>query len=188
MRRLTSRCCGPEIAVLVQDWVEQLPITAERTAVEHFFGWATGLASHQVLGIGIGALLYASLFLLEGVGLWRRKTWAEWLTVVATSLPIPLEVYEVVRHLSPLRVLALFGNVVVVWLLVSHLRRLAKKRSSSPITTGIVSTSQAAARTPRHFVGSSSFRRLGFNRPGSSASRSQVRTARRRIATSARWT
>ena len=123
----------PEIAVLVQDWVEQLPITGERNAVEHFFGWATGLASNQVLGIGIGALLYASLFLLEGVGLWRRKTWAEWLTVVATSLPIPLEVYEVVRHLSPLRVLALVGNVVVVWLLVSHLRRLALSRVKADI-------------------------------------------------------
>ncbi len=123
----------PEIAVVVQHWVERLPITEERTAVEHFVGWATGLASNQVLGIGIGAALYASLFLLEGVGLWRRKAWAEWLTVVATSLPIPLELYEVVLHLSPVRVLALAGNIVVVWLLVVHLRKLALARSKSPV-------------------------------------------------------
>ena len=126
----------PEIALVVQDWAGQLPITEERNAVEHFIGWAIGLASNQMRGIGIGAGLYSSLFLLEGVGLWRRKAWAEWLTVVATSLPIPLEVYEVVRHLSPLRLAVLAGNVVVVFLLVSHLRKLAHARATAPRRPG----------------------------------------------------
>jgi uncharacterized membrane protein (DUF2068 family) len=34
------------------------------------------------------------LELVEGGGLFYRKRWAEWLTVVATSLLVPLEVYE----------------------------------------------------------------------------------------------
>jgi hypothetical protein len=34
----------------------------------------------------------------EGVGLWLRKRWAEWLTVIATSLLVPLELYELVRR------------------------------------------------------------------------------------------
>ena len=48
--------------------------------------------------------------------------------MVATALPIPLEIYEVVNHLSPLRVAAFVANVVIVTLLVVHLRKLAQLR------------------------------------------------------------
>ena len=100
----------PEIATMVQKWMDTLPIESEQNLVQQFIGWATGLGTQQVVALGFGALVYAALFLLEGVGLWRRKTWAEWLTVVATALPIPLEIYEVVNHLSPLRVAALVAT------------------------------------------------------------------------------
>ncbi len=118
----------PEIATMVQDWMDTLPIDSEQNLVQQFIGWATGLGTQQVVALGFGALVYAALFLLEGVGLWRRKTWAEWLTVVATALPIPLEIYEVVNHLSPLRVAAFVANVAIVTLLVVHLRKLAQLR------------------------------------------------------------
>lgn len=135
----------PEIAVLVQDWVDTLPIASEQTAVEHFVGWATGLAPHQVLGIGVGALLYALLFLVEGVGLWRGKSWAEWLTVIATGLPIPLEIFEVWRHISVLRVGALVLNVLVVALLTWHLRQ---KQARSMAAANAPSTRQPTSRQP----------------------------------------
>jgi len=113
----------PEIAEMVQDWVHNLPIESEQNAVQHFAGWLVDLAPHQVMGLGAGALLYALLFLVEGVGLWRGKAWAEWLTVVATGLPIPVELYEVARHVTPLRVVALVLNVAVVALLLRNLRQ-----------------------------------------------------------------
>ena len=123
----------PEVAVLVQDWIDRLPIASEQNAVEHFVGWATGLAPHEVLGIGVGALLYALLFLVEGVGLWRGKSWAEWLTVVATSLPIPLEIFEVWRHISVLRVGALVLNVIVVALVAWHLRQKQARPAAATV-------------------------------------------------------
>ena len=39
----------------------------------------------------IGALGYGVLELVEGTGLWLEQLWAEYLTVIATSLLIPLE-------------------------------------------------------------------------------------------------
>ncbi len=113
----------PEIAALVQGWVATLPISSEQNVMEHIVGWTMGLAPHQVLGIGVGALLYATLFLVEGIGLWRQKAWAEWLTVIATGLPIPLEVWEVVAHVSLFGIGALVVNSAVVWLLARHLRQ-----------------------------------------------------------------
>src|SRR5215475_3548711 len=43
------------------------------------------LKKHQVKVFGALAIGYAALEITEGVGLFRRKRWAEWLTVVATS-------------------------------------------------------------------------------------------------------
>ena len=52
------------------------------------------LRAHQLRIIGILALGYGGLELVEGVGLWLDQLWAEYLTVIATSLLVPIEVYE----------------------------------------------------------------------------------------------
>ena len=60
------------------------------------------------------------LQLVEGLGLWLLKRWGEYFAVVATSLFIPLEVYELTEKITWLRVVALIVNVAaVVYLLVS---------------------------------------------------------------------
>jgi uncharacterized membrane protein (DUF2068 family) len=64
--------------------------------------------------VGAGVIGYAVLEGLEAVGLWWQKRWAEYLTLIATALFIPLEVYEIVHKLSPLKIIALIVNVAVV--------------------------------------------------------------------------
>jgi uncharacterized membrane protein (DUF2068 family) len=64
--------------------------------------------------IAIGAILYALLEGTEGVGLAMRRRWAEYLTVLATSVLIPFEAYEVFRHATLFRVGALLLNLAVV--------------------------------------------------------------------------
>src|SRR4051794_28878503 len=64
--------------------------------------------------IAIGAVGYGMLELVEGIGLWLDQLWAEYLTVVATSLLIPVEVYELVRHPSMWKALGLTVNVAIV--------------------------------------------------------------------------
>ena len=64
--------------------------------------------------LAIGAIAYALLEGTEGVGLAMRRRWAEYLTVIATSIAIPYELYEVFRHVTLLRVGALLLNIAVV--------------------------------------------------------------------------
>jgi uncharacterized membrane protein (DUF2068 family) len=80
------------------------------------------LAPNSLKLAGAGAFLYAALFLTEGVGLWRQKRWAEYLTVIATASFIPFEVYELVLKRTWPRVGALVINVLVVWYLLYRLR------------------------------------------------------------------
>jgi len=71
----------------------------------------------------VGALAYAALLYTEGVGLILRQHWAEYLTIVATACLVPFEVYELSRHVTATRVIALLVNVVIVAYLVKVLRR-----------------------------------------------------------------
>ena len=64
--------------------------------------------------VGLGVLAYAALEGVEAIGLWWQKRWAEYLTLIATALFIPLEVYEIVHKGSPLKVIALIVNVAIV--------------------------------------------------------------------------
>jgi uncharacterized membrane protein (DUF2068 family) len=80
------------------------------------------LAPNSLRLVGAGAFLYAALFITEGVGLWRQKRWAEYLTVVATASFIPFEIFEIIRRLTLPRVGALLVNVLVVMYLLYRIR------------------------------------------------------------------
>ncbi|MET8248630.1 DUF2127 domain-containing protein [Streptomyces sp. NPDC005202] len=64
----------------------------------------------------LAALLvaYALIELVEAVGLWYAKRWAEYLTVVATAAFLPLEVYELTEHVSGLKIATLVLNILAV--------------------------------------------------------------------------
>ena len=80
---------------------------------------------------GIAALLYGLLELVEGVGLWLDQLWAEYLTVIATSLLIPVELYELVRKPSVLKAGGILVNVAIVAFLAWLLRRRLARTASS---------------------------------------------------------
>ncbi|MFG2138907.1 DUF2127 domain-containing protein [Streptomyces sp. NPDC048650] len=59
-------------------------------------------------------LVYALVEIIEGVGLWRAKRWAEYLTVVATAAFLPLEIYELSEKISWLKIATLVINILAV--------------------------------------------------------------------------
>jgi uncharacterized membrane protein (DUF2068 family) len=72
--------------------------------------------------VAIGTLCYGALFCVEGVGLLMLKRWAEYLTVFATGSFIPLEIYEIIKHQSPIKITILVLNVAIVIYLIVRLR------------------------------------------------------------------
>jgi uncharacterized membrane protein (DUF2068 family) len=81
------------------------------------------LRAHQLRLLGMLAIAYGVLELVEGTGLWLDQLWAEYLTVVATSLLIPFELYELTIHPSPWKAAGLLVNVLIVLYLARSLRR-----------------------------------------------------------------
>ena len=64
--------------------------------------------------VGAGLIGYALLEGAEAVGLWFQRRWAEYLTFVATTLLVPLEVYELTVRVSWFKLAALIVNVAIV--------------------------------------------------------------------------
>jgi uncharacterized membrane protein (DUF2068 family) len=101
---------------LATDAQEQLLLGADRSFITALLLRAVewiGFFSHQTL-LAIGLIGYALLEGTEGTGLAMRRRWAEYLTVIATGLLIPYEVYELFHHATLFKVGALLLNVAVV--------------------------------------------------------------------------
>ncbi len=83
--------------------------------------------------LGIGSFVYAALFLTEGTGLLLMKPWAEWFTSIITSSLIPLEILEIYRHPSIVKVIILLLNILIVVYLVMRIRNRRHLRYSEDI-------------------------------------------------------
>jgi len=68
--------------------------------------------------VAVALFAYAAIQVAEGVGLWSLKRWGEYLAVVATSIFLPLEVYELTEKITWLRVTAFVVNLGLVAYLV----------------------------------------------------------------------
>jgi len=103
---------------LIRQWVAELDVNPERRLIPRILTTLLRpvgqFSTRTVLLIGIGALLFGLLELTEAVGLARRRRWAEYLTVIAGCIGIPLEVEEVLRRQTPVRVSILLINVAIV--------------------------------------------------------------------------
>jgi uncharacterized membrane protein (DUF2068 family) len=133
------RLLDPSVAARAQRWVAALASSNDRRAVMHVIALVGGLSPRRLEAVGAGAFLYAALFSVEGVGLWRGRHWAEYLTVIATLSLVPLEVFELTRALTPPRLAALGVNLTVAVYLLSRIRRRAsatKRGAPAPSTTG----------------------------------------------------
>ena len=82
---------------------------------------ADALTSHRLLLLGYAAFFYAALFAAEGIGLFLRKHWAEYLVVIVTGSLLPLEIYELWVKVAWWKWAAVIGNLLIVSYLVHRL-------------------------------------------------------------------
>jgi uncharacterized membrane protein (DUF2068 family) len=110
----------------------------ERKLIERALDWVEDLGAHRMQIFVAVTAAYTAVVLVEGTGLWMRKTWAEWLTVLFTASLVPFELWELIRHPPghrlPIAATTLL-NVLVVVYLVWFIRRQRLKPASDPRAT-----------------------------------------------------
>lgn len=85
--------------------------------VNRLFSLSTG----KIYLVGTAVSLYTALLVIEAVGLWNQRRWAEYLTLLETGLLVPFEIYELTSTISALKLLTLVINLaIVLYLLFAH--------------------------------------------------------------------
>lgn len=90
------------------------PVNSHRIGIFHELDRLFSLTTNDLYVAGAAVSAYAILEGIEGIGLWWQKRWAEYLTLIATILFLPVEVYELFERVTVLRVAALVINVAIV--------------------------------------------------------------------------
>jgi uncharacterized membrane protein (DUF2068 family) len=112
-----------DLAQSVNRWVNTLRVDPDNIYIHGLLTHIFAVTPKQLKALSIGTFIYAALLGTEGVGLLMRKHWAEYFTVISTALLIPLEIYELAKRLTPVKVGVLAINAAIVWYLIARLRK-----------------------------------------------------------------
>lgn len=108
-------------------WAESLPIGFSEHLVREALAQVSGIPAFRWRQLGLVSLVYASVFTVEGVGLWLERQWAEYLTIVTSSLLLPFEFIAVLHHATLVRSGVLIANAAIVAYLIVWTRRRRKQ-------------------------------------------------------------
>ncbi|MEA3209264.1 MAG: hypothetical protein QOE70_2321 [Chthoniobacter sp.] len=115
-----------DVDTIVGHWISWLGISLENEHVVILLARLDLVTDKQLKVLSGVTFLLGGVFVTEGIGLFFKQRWAEYLTVVVTASFIPVEIFESLRHWGPAKFILLVVNVVIVWLLVRILREGSK--------------------------------------------------------------
>ena len=112
------RMLHKDIGDLVAKMADHLRFNPESRIVNFILDKASLLDDPLLRRIGAAAFCYAGLGMLEGIGLYLEKVWAEYLTLGVTASFLPWELFEVFRRVTWIRAGLLVVNAMVFFYLL----------------------------------------------------------------------
>lgn len=112
-----------DVAAIVEHWINVFQVDPHNHYIHGLLEKLSMLDARRLKELSVGTFIYSAIFFTEGIGLAVGKRWAEYFTVITTSSLLPLEIYELVKHVSVARIFALLINLAVVVYLLVELRR-----------------------------------------------------------------
>jgi uncharacterized membrane protein (DUF2068 family) len=117
-----------DVADTVTHWVNILRVDPDNRFIHAALARVFAVTPKQLKVTSAGPFIYAALLLTEGAGLLLRKRWAEYFTIITTAGLLPLEIYEIYRHVTTPKIVVLAVNAAIVIYLIVHVRRTTQSR------------------------------------------------------------
>ena len=118
-----------DLVSLVTHWIVDLRFDPESRFINFILEKIADVTPHRLRQISVLIFCDAGIDLLEGYGLIRGKSWAEYLTLIVTASLLPWEFFEILRKPSwPKAVLTLLNMIVVLYLAQNLQRRMRAKQ------------------------------------------------------------
>lgn len=109
-------------AEVVRQLVGFFRLDVHTRLIDELLAKLAGIDHRTIRRLGVGTVLYACVFAIEGLGLLYGKAWAEYLTAAVTLSFLPVEGYELLEHPSAMKVLVTLINLAIVVYLARQIR------------------------------------------------------------------
>jgi uncharacterized membrane protein (DUF2068 family) len=103
---------------LLRTLFRQLGYNIDHSKLVGLVNRALTLSPTTIKLLAIGLALYAVIEIVEGTGLWVAKRWGEYFAMVATSVGLPFEVYDLVHKVGTIGAVLFAINLALVLYLV----------------------------------------------------------------------
>jgi uncharacterized membrane protein (DUF2068 family) len=117
-----------DVGDFVLQWINTLHFDPDNRHIQALLIKASILDERRLKELSLGSFFYAGLLITEGTGLLFVKRWAEYFSVIVTGSFIPLEVWELFRHFTAVKVLVIIVNIAIVVYLVHRVRTTETQR------------------------------------------------------------
>lgn len=119
--------------LIAESLLALLHISTDRHSAQLFLDFADSATDARLWAAARIAFAYAALRFTEAYGLWRERTWAEWVAFISGTLLLPLEVRELLRGVTIFRCVLLLGNLAVVFymLYIIMVNRRERRRAQA---------------------------------------------------------
>jgi uncharacterized membrane protein (DUF2068 family) len=117
-----------DLWVIAESLLALLHISTDRRSAQMFLDFADNITDARLWAAARIAFAYAALRFTEAYGLWKARTWAEWVAFVSGALLLPLEVRELLRGLTLLRCSVFVGNLAIVFYMLYVIRENRRER------------------------------------------------------------
>lgn len=124
---------------------------SENQFLKWLFERVADLNPHLIRMSAYVSFFYALVFAVEGIGLYYKKHWAEYMVLIVTGSFLPFEGYILYHHPVWWKVLLIIGNLLIMVYLVhrlrldARLRRQAEEEARSGASPAISVESKAVA-------------------------------------------
>jgi uncharacterized membrane protein (DUF2068 family) len=108
--------------VIAESLLALLHVSTDRQWAQVFLDFADRITDARLWAAAQFAFAYSVLRFAEAYGLWKQRTWAEWLAFVSGTLFLPLEIRGLMRGITVLRSAVLAANLAIVLYMLFLLR------------------------------------------------------------------
>jgi uncharacterized membrane protein (DUF2068 family) len=125
-----------DVWLIAESLLALFHINTDRHSAQLFLDFADNVTNARLWAAAWIAFAYALLRFTEAYGLWRGRTWAEWVAFVSGTLLLPLEIHELFRGITLIRCALLIGNLAVVgYMLYIILTNRRERRNAASVAT-----------------------------------------------------
>jgi uncharacterized membrane protein (DUF2068 family) len=119
--------------VIAESLLALLHISTDRHSAQLFLDFADRLTDARLFAAARLAFTYSFLRFVEVYGLWKQRTWAEWVALLSGTLLLPLEIRGLMRGITVIRSVIFVGNLAIVFYMLLLLRSQRRRRREAAL-------------------------------------------------------